>query len=210
MEKVKRRDLILQHALELFNSQGVGDISSRHISEVMGISYGNLTYHFPKKDDIIMALFHQMHQDLDEQFMNVQKEIHELDFMLKSLRQLLEVFHRYKFFFLGFAKLNRQLDELKGFAQQEFNERKILLRGIFNFLIEAGYMKPEKLEGHYDTFIHGLLLLFNSWIADAEFFYQGKEEDKIDYYLEILYSFMRPSLTKEGLKAFTEVYQRTV
>jgi len=85
-----------------------------------------------------------------------------------------------------------------------------MLRGVFNFLIEAGYMKEEKLEGHYDTFIHGLLLMFNSWIADAEFFYQGKEEDKIDYYLEILYSFIRPSLTKEGLKAFAEVYQRTV
>jgi len=108
MEKVKRRDLILKTALELFNSQGVSDISSRDISEVMGISYGNLTYHFPKKADIIMELFHQMQRDLDEQFMNVQKEVHELHFMMTSLRRLLEVFHRYKFFFLGFARLNRQ------------------------------------------------------------------------------------------------------
>ncbi len=210
MEKIKRRDLILQTALDLFNEQGVSDISSRHISEVMGISYGNLTYHFPKKDDIIMALFQQMQKELDMQFENVQKEIFELDYMLESLRHLLQVFHKYKFFFLGFAKLNRQLDEFKGYAQLDFNKRKVLLTSIFNALIARGDLKPEKFEGHYESFIHGLLMLFNSWMADAEFFYQGQEEDKLDFYLEILYSFMRPSLTKQGLKAFTEVYQRTV
>ena len=55
--------------------------------------------------------------------------------------------------------------------------------------------------------IHNLLLILNAWIADSELFYEGKEEDKIDYYLEMLYTCIRGSLTKKGLEAFNEVYK---
>jgi AcrR family transcriptional regulator len=204
---MKTKEKILTKALELFNLHGISTVSSRTISEELGISYGNLTYHFPKKDDIILALYLNMQEEIDELFVKIRQEIMQLDFMLRNLRVLLEVFHKYKFIFLGFARMNRKFEEIRQHAIRQNERRKNLLNEIAAFLIQIGYLKEEKMPGHYEMVIHGLLVIFNSWIADAEFFYHGPKEKKIDYYLEMFYAMVRPSLTKEGLKAFNEVYE---
>lgn len=48
---------ILQQALQLFNENGLSNVSLREISEAMDISVGNLQYHFKKREDIVEGLF---------------------------------------------------------------------------------------------------------------------------------------------------------
>ena len=48
---------ILATALQLFNNEGEAQVSSVDIASVMGISPGNLYYHYKGKDEIIAALF---------------------------------------------------------------------------------------------------------------------------------------------------------
>ena len=55
--KVKTRDRILQTALALFNEEGEENVSTVDIAAVMGISPGNLYYHFKGKEAIIAGLF---------------------------------------------------------------------------------------------------------------------------------------------------------
>jgi len=43
---------ILSTALELFNNEGEAQVSSVDIASVMGISPGNLYYHYKGKDEI--------------------------------------------------------------------------------------------------------------------------------------------------------------
>lgn len=55
--KVKTRDRILKTSLALFNAEGEAQISTVDIAAVLGISPGNLYYHFKGKEAIIEALF---------------------------------------------------------------------------------------------------------------------------------------------------------
>jgi len=55
--KIKTRDRILKTSLALFNSEGEAQVSTIDIAAVLGISPGNLYYHFKGKEAIIDALF---------------------------------------------------------------------------------------------------------------------------------------------------------
>jgi len=55
---------ILAAALALFNDEGESNISSVDIASVIGISPGNLYYHYKGKDEIILALFEDFEDEI--------------------------------------------------------------------------------------------------------------------------------------------------
>src|SRR5450631_4792745 len=57
---------ILEVTLELFNRFGEPNVSTTLISAELGISPGNLYYHYPAKDELINSLFDRYEKALDE------------------------------------------------------------------------------------------------------------------------------------------------
>ena len=53
---MKTKDKIIATAIDLFNIHGTKAISTNHIAKEMGISPGNLYYHFRSKNDIIRSI----------------------------------------------------------------------------------------------------------------------------------------------------------
>ena len=45
---------IAQESERLFNTYGYNAVTMRQIADACGISVGNLTYHYPKKEDLLM------------------------------------------------------------------------------------------------------------------------------------------------------------
>ena len=62
---LKTRERIIQASLELFNAQGERSVTTNHIAAHLGISPGNLYYHFRNKQAIIAELFGQYEQQVD-------------------------------------------------------------------------------------------------------------------------------------------------
>jgi AcrR family transcriptional regulator len=57
---------ILEVTLELFNRHGLPNVSTTLISAELGISPGNLYYHYPAKDELINSLFDRYERALNE------------------------------------------------------------------------------------------------------------------------------------------------
>ena len=64
------KERILATSLELFNRLGERNVSTNHIAEALGISPGNLYYHYRNKGDIVFALF-ERYQATVEPFQHV-------------------------------------------------------------------------------------------------------------------------------------------
>jgi AcrR family transcriptional regulator len=62
---VKTRERILKAALALFNERGEAHVSLAQIAGKLGISEGNLWYHFRTKRDLVAALFAELEERID-------------------------------------------------------------------------------------------------------------------------------------------------
>lgn len=66
MENLSMRDLILDAAEELVQLHGFNAFSYRDVAAMVGIRSASIHYHFPKKDDLALALFRRYHTRLTE------------------------------------------------------------------------------------------------------------------------------------------------
>lgn len=58
---MQRKEQILTTAIRLFNDKGYANVTLREIAKEAGTTIGNLTYHFPKKEDLILNLLDTLH-----------------------------------------------------------------------------------------------------------------------------------------------------
>ncbi len=62
---MKTRDRIIQTSLDLFNEQGERNVTTNHIASHLGISPGNLYYHFKNKQQIIFDIYLEYEAKVD-------------------------------------------------------------------------------------------------------------------------------------------------
>lgn len=54
---------ILEHAHRAFNERGVGAVGMRELARELGLSPGNVSYHFPTKEALVVALVEHLHAE---------------------------------------------------------------------------------------------------------------------------------------------------
>ena len=203
---MKTREKILLQALDLFNQKGVDQVSVLEISQTMGISYGNLTYHFNKKDDLVQALYVQMQHELDAAINHLVQRIFEETYYLKLVNELLQVTWKYRFLYLSINSLMNQYPFIReGEKSYSATRNKILNRGK-KYLIDEGYLKPES-DNHYELLIRNLNMILYAWIVDAELFHDGEVATKIEDYAALFYGIALTNVTEKGRTLYYQIVQ---
>ena len=95
------RQEILDAARRLFNQRGYNGVSLQDIARSVGISKGNLSYHFQKKEGIAEALIAEGGDPLP---LKTPQTIGELDLVFLDIQQVVQ---DNRFFFLSHAQLGQ-------------------------------------------------------------------------------------------------------
>jgi AcrR family transcriptional regulator len=103
---------ILEVTLELFNRFGEPNVSTTLISAELGISPGNLYYHYPAKDELINSLFDRFERSLGE-LLQAADEVRNIEDAWLFFHMLFELVWQYRFLYRDLNDLlskNRRLE----------------------------------------------------------------------------------------------------
>lgn len=110
---MKTRDRILLVSLDLFNRDGIAQVSTLIIATEMGISPGNLYYHFRGKDEIIATLVSELHNAMTTISNEYPKQVKDFDDYWPFMHTIMALFTHYRFLFRNLDTLNSQSPQIK-------------------------------------------------------------------------------------------------
>jgi AcrR family transcriptional regulator len=97
---MKTRDKIIQASIALFNEQGERNVTTNHIAAHLGISPGNLYYHFRNKEDIILSIYEEYARNLLlDTFPQVTNDIKPLDAIILYMDAVFQMMMKFRFFY---------------------------------------------------------------------------------------------------------------
>ncbi len=195
---MKTKERILKTALELFNLHGVEAVTTRQIAMALGMSQGNLYYHFAKKEHIVQALYEQLVGKFDTIIADSMSSLPSIQMMVEITRKINAQFLAYKFLMLNFVQIMRQHPGILHHFQQLTNQRNQQFLFLIKIFEQQGIVQSEQYDGQYLHILEQLTILNNFWISHAEILYQGKEAAILEHYTDLVIAFFYPYLTVQG------------
>jgi AcrR family transcriptional regulator len=120
----KPRERILATSLALFNDEGVATVSGTRIAAELGMSQGNLHYHFRRKNEIVERLVRRWEQDSEPVLAGPSAGPHSVDDFWLFLHLAFEKIFEYRFIY-------RDIDYLLGeFPDLGPRLRRLTARGV--------------------------------------------------------------------------------
>lgn len=135
---------ILDHARQAFNERGVTAVGIREIARDLDLSPGNVSYYFPTKEDLILALIEEMHAENNAAFASSTgpRDFVQLD---ASLRVVMRRDLDNRWLTRDAVGLLITLPALRPLQKRMHEARLARVDAIVERLIEAKLLDPKKL-----------------------------------------------------------------
>ncbi|KAF1708319.1 TetR family transcriptional regulator [Pseudoxanthomonas kalamensis DSM 18571] len=171
------RQRILDGALALFNSDGEPHVTTNRIADELGISPGNLYYHFRSKDDIIEQLFARYEARMDAALSLPRDEPPGLEDIWLQLHLVFECIWDYRFLYRDLVEIlsrNRRL-RLRFARILQRAERNILT--VLHGLQQGGAIRATTVE--QADVATNVLVISTFWLNYAATRGEHNEQDAI-------------------------------
>lgn len=187
--KRNTRQEILDAAKALFNQKGFNAVSIGDIAEALGISKGNLTYYFKRKEDILEALLAAMPRGT---LLPPSQSLDDLHAFFKDIQEVIQENAFYFWHHTQFAQLFPEIEEKQKSIYQSNAEK---FKASLGALHKKGFLREESYEGEYDRVVDTILLSAMYWIPFYELTKAAKKE--ADYPAQA-WSIIFPLMTERG------------
>ncbi|WP_298903475.1 TetR/AcrR family transcriptional regulator [uncultured Psychroserpens sp.] len=197
---MKTKDRIKNISRELFNIKGFKNVTLREVATELSISYGNVTYHFETKNQLILSLYEDMLKETVEiiktfDFGNLLKSI------LDAPKITFEISLKYLFFYVDFIEIKRSYSALSLKIEQDNNARKNGYLNILKQLQVQNLLRKELTDNDLDYLmdLSGAMRTFFFMNLNADDFLNPNLKNKYVVYVNNL---IFPYLTEDGMKKY--------
>lgn len=148
--RIKTYDRIIQESLKLFNEQGERSITTNHIAAHLGISPGNLYYHFRNKEEIVYQIFTMYREFINQRLAVPEDRKMTVDDLVNYLDTAFLAMWQFRFMFYDLPGMLARNPQMQSEYHQFVNtELKNILGEHFREFIRLGLLKmdEEDIEG---------------------------------------------------------------
>ncbi len=195
---------ILLKSLELFNTSGISNTSLRTIAGEVGISVGNLQYHFKKREDIIEALYFQLVEKIDSIFLITTDDL--LKSFLNISIEIITVLYEYHFFLLDFVIITRRNQKIKSHYSELSKLREIESLKIVDVLIKNGLFREELLKNEYRSLFKRMEIISNFWFSSILIQADVLSKESIQEFSLLISQSIYPYLTDEAKNQYVNIF----
>ena len=193
---------IISTAIDLFNIHGTKAISTNHIAKEMGISPGNLYYHFGSKNDIIRSISDNFSNELGSVLKIQLDTISDFSSNLTSLfNRFFKIQQSYQFLFLEGVHLTKQDSRL---LDNYTNLRSLIKKGyheLLSNLVKIKIMKRQSLN-IIDDLLDAQWIIMWYWINHTILDRNTYDDFQIKKGIKLSFSIIKPQLTSIGKVVF--------
>lgn len=200
---MKTRDKIIQASIDLFNEHGERNVTTNHIAAHLGISPGNLYYHFRNKEDIILSIYEEYARKLLlDTFPIASPDIEPLDAIINYMDTVFQAMSRFRFFY---ANLPVLLDKNPSLREKYVEVQELISNQVSDLLIslrDVGMISFEEEE--LPDLVSVLRIVNTFWLS----FYQTQNVDPVidsSVFFEgvlKIFALIRPYTTPAALPEF--------
>jgi AcrR family transcriptional regulator len=133
---------ILDAALALFNARGSASVTTNHIAEALGMSPGNLYYHFRNKAEIVRGLFERIMDAWAANYALPPARTPTFRTMDVMAAGNFEIQWQYRFFFRDLTMLLAADDQLAEAYRANRSRGMDNTIALLRHFVSAGLMKP--------------------------------------------------------------------
>lgn len=193
-----RREAIVDAAIELFNEYGTRPVTTNHIAGAMGISPGNLYYHFDSKEAVIRAIYERAIAEYDGFWREAAQVTPDPLTVLGLLDAIFSHQWKYRCLQREFPVLVRQDPVLADRYREMQNARVAFYRFLCRHWIETGSLR-QLTDGELDDLVMSTWLVGESWLGYLEAMGRGADEVEVRRGARLIYTLLRPYLTKSAV-----------
>ncbi len=197
----KTKDRIIETAIALFNQHGLSKVTLRTIAAEMGISQGNLNYHFKKREAIIETIYFQMVDQINAEIFELISNTVELKLLIQLNSTISSIFYDFRFFMLDFAQIMRDHNKIKDHYVSLTQIRKGQFLGILKEFISEGIVRQEELTNEYLNLHERIQIIGDFWFSHASIEKRLTKSD-LKHSSGLILQSLYPYLTDKGKEEF--------
>jgi AcrR family transcriptional regulator len=163
-KKAPRRtaERILEVTLDLFNRFGEPNVSTTLISAELGISPGNLYYHYPAKDELINSLFDRYERSLAE-LLNASDGVRNVEDAWFFMHTLFERVWEYRFLYRDLNDLLSKNHRLETHFQTVLKNKTRSVRALLDGLTRGAAMRIDSRE--LEPVATSMVVVITYWLS---------------------------------------------
>ncbi len=194
---------ILDAAKNLFNDHGFSQVTIRMIAQEIGISSGNLNYHYKTRDLILEDLYFDMVAAFDARVANLGNQKITIQSIKNDVESSMERMIEFRFFWTDLYNLLSSNSMIRNHFEEVYLNRLNGYKYLFGYLIQDEIMMPQLNSNEYDVLAKLLIDFSNTWIYSSQLYEKPllRKSDVKDQAFRLLFM-LYPYLTKKGKADF--------